>query len=62
MTRIAVCGAAGRMGKSILETCNETDGVTVTAAIEHSSSSMLGLDAFELAGLGRQGINIVDSI
>ena len=33
VTRVGVCGAAGRMGKTILEVCNETDNVEVTAAI-----------------------------
>lgn len=60
--RIGVCGAAGRMGKTILEVCNETEGVEVTAAIEYSESSMLGLDAGELAGIGKLGINITDDI
>ncbi len=60
--RIGVCGAAGRMGKTILEVCNETDGVEVTAAVEYSGSSMLGLDAGELAGIGKNGVTITDDI
>jgi dihydrodipicolinate reductase len=31
-TRIGVCGAAGRMGKTILEVCHETDGVILLRA------------------------------
>ena len=62
MTRIAVCGAAGRMGRTILEVVRDTDGVSVGAAIEHSGSNMLGMDAGEIAGLGRCGINITDNI
>ncbi len=53
MTRIAVCGAAGRMGKTILELCMDTEGVTIGAAIEQSASPMLGMDAGEVAGIGR---------
>ena len=51
--RVGVCGAAGRMGKTILEVCNETDGVEVTAAIEYGESPMLGLDAGDVAGIGK---------
>lgn len=62
MTRIAVCGAAGRMGKTIVELCHETEGVSIGAAIEHSESPMLGLDAGEVAGIGKLNIPIVNDI
>ncbi len=62
MVRVGVCGAAGRMGKTILEVCRDTDGVELGAAIEHSESPMLGLDAGDVAGIGRQNIKIVDDI
>ncbi len=60
--RVGVCGAAGRMGKTILEVCNDNEGVEVTAAIEYSGSPMLGLDAGEVAGIGKLGVNITDDI
>lgn len=60
--RVGVCGAAGRMGKTILEVCNDTDGVEVTAAIEYSESPMLGIDAGEVAGIGKLGVVISDDI
>lgn len=60
--RVGVCGAAGRMGKTILEVCNDNDGVEITAAIEYSESPMLGLDAGEVAGLGKLDVNITDDI
>ena len=60
--RIGVCGAAGRMGKTILEVCNDTEEVEVTAAIEYGGSPMLGLDAGELAGIGKIGVTITDDI
>lgn len=62
MVKVGVCGAAGRMGKTILEVCNDTEGVSVGAAIEHPESSMLGIDACEAAGLGQQGVTIVSDI
>jgi len=60
--RVGVCGAAGRMGKTILEVCNDNDEIEIAAAIEYSGSPMLGLDAGEVAGLGKLGVNITDDI
>ena len=60
--KIGVCGAAGRMGKTILEVCNEIDDINVAAAIEYKGSSMIGIDAGEQAGIGRIGVAITDDI
>lgn len=62
MVRVGVCGAAGRMGKTILEVCRDTDGVSIGAAIEHPESPMLGLDAGDVAGIGKQDVSIVGDI
>ena len=62
MTKAAICGAAGRMGKTILEVIGETDGITAGAAIEQSGSPALGLDAGEQAGIGRLGVSVTDNI
>ncbi|MGD2136773.1 MAG: 4-hydroxy-tetrahydrodipicolinate reductase [Gammaproteobacteria bacterium] len=53
MTRIAITGAAGRMGRSLIEAAHQTDGLEVTAALEHPDSSLLGSDAGDLAGIGK---------
>jgi 4-hydroxy-tetrahydrodipicolinate reductase len=60
--RVGVCGAAGRMGRVILEVCKETDGVEIGAAIEHIESPHIGIDAGELAGIGKLGIEITGDI
>ena len=60
--KIGVCGAAGRMGKTILEVCNEIDDINVAAAIEYKGSSMIGIDAGEQAGIGKIGVAITDDI
>jgi 4-hydroxy-tetrahydrodipicolinate reductase len=60
--RIGVCGAAGRMGKVILEVCKETASVEIGAAIEHVKSPQIGIDAGEVAGIGKLGIEITDDI
>jgi 4-hydroxy-tetrahydrodipicolinate reductase len=56
MTRIAITGAAGRMGRSLIEACQQTDGMEVSAALEHPDSSLLGSDAGDLAGIGKLGV------
>ena len=60
--KIGVCGAAGKMGKAILEVCKETSGIEISAAIEHPDSSKIGIDAGEVAGIGKLGIVITDDI
>ncbi len=62
MTRIAVTGAAGRMGKTLVEAVANTESAVLTAAIERPGSSMIGADAGEIAGLGKNGVNIVDDL
>jgi len=58
-TRIAVSGAAGRMGKAVVKVCNSIKDVSIGAAIEHEKSSRLGMDSGEVAGLDRNGVPIV---
>lgn len=62
MTRIAIAGAAGRMGKILIEAVNMTDGVTLSAAFERAGGSSVGMDAGELAGLGKLGVVMSDDI
>ena len=56
MRRIAVMGAAGRMGKNLIEAVNQAVGAQLTAAIDRPDSSLIGADAGELAGIGRNGV------
>jgi len=58
MIRVGIAGAAGRMGKSLIAACQESDEVTLAAALEHSDSAVLGQDAGEIAGLSRVGVPI----
>ena len=62
MTRVAVTGAAGRMGRTLIEAIHNHAELELSAAIEQPGSSILGADAGELAGLGRNGVVITDSL
>ncbi|QKT02594.1 4-hydroxy-tetrahydrodipicolinate reductase [Ectothiorhodospiraceae bacterium 2226] len=59
MTRIAIAGAGGRMGRSLIEASRLFAELTVVAATERAGSSLLGTDAGELAGVGRLGVPLV---
>ncbi len=58
--RLAVVGAAGRMGCELLKAIHETDGCVIAGAIELPGSKALGQDAGELAGLGNIGVTVSD--
>jgi 4-hydroxy-tetrahydrodipicolinate reductase len=62
MTRIAIAGAAGRMGRYLIQACHQTDGVQVTAALEQPECTLLGSDAGELAGIGKLGVVVTVDI
>ncbi len=62
-TRIGITGAAGRMGRILIEAIALSgDDVQLTAAIEHPDSSLLGADAGEVAGQGKNGVAIVSDL
>ncbi|HED36250.1 MAG TPA: 4-hydroxy-tetrahydrodipicolinate reductase [Gammaproteobacteria bacterium] len=62
MLRIAITGAAGRMGKTLIEACCQAEGCRVSAAIERTGMSLIGADAGELAGVGRLDVKLVDDV
>ncbi|MCB1614372.1 MAG: 4-hydroxy-tetrahydrodipicolinate reductase [Pseudomonadales bacterium] len=62
MIRIAVTGAAGRMGKTLIEAIAMHPYAVLAAALEHPESSLRGADAGELAGLGKNGVLIVTDL
>ncbi len=52
MTRIAIAGAGGRMGRTLIDAVNQSKACTLAAATERADSSLVGTDAGELAGVG----------
>ncbi len=62
MLNIAVTGAAGRMGRNLIQACSENANCQLGAAIEHEGSSLLGSDAGELAGVGRLDVTLVSQL
>lgn len=62
MARIAIIGGAGRMGRSLIQTCQETEGVFLAAVTERPGSPVLGQDAGELAGLSHIGLPVAEGL
>ena len=61
--RIGITGAAGRMGRTLIEAIALAGGeLELTAAIERPESTFLGADCGELAGLGRNGVAVVGAL
>ncbi len=58
MIHVAIAGAAGRMGRHLLEACHQVEGMRCTVASEHPDCPFIGADAGELAGIGRLNIPI----
>jgi 4-hydroxy-tetrahydrodipicolinate reductase len=58
ITKIGIAGAAGRMGRTLMELCAGDPGLEVTVALEHPDSPHLGLDPGLLSGSGATGIQI----
>jgi 4-hydroxy-tetrahydrodipicolinate reductase len=56
--RLVVAGAGGRMGRTVIRAIAETDGVALAGAVEGPGSAVIGRDAGELAGIGRNGITV----
>ncbi|OGP13121.1 MAG: 4-hydroxy-tetrahydrodipicolinate reductase [Deltaproteobacteria bacterium GWA2_54_12] len=61
MIRIAVSGAAGRMGKAIITSIDQNPATELTGALERADSPFIGKDTGELTGLGKNGVRITDS-
>ncbi len=62
MTRIVIPGAAGRMGRNLIDACIRTEGLTLGAATERSGHDLLGTDAGVVAGAGELGVSLVDDL
>lgn len=59
--KIAVMGAAGRMGLELVRAVCAAPRCTLSGASERPGSAALGKDAGELAGLGHLGVTVCDN-
>jgi 4-hydroxy-tetrahydrodipicolinate reductase len=62
MVEIIVCGAAGRMGSTVVRLMQQFPDLKLAGAIEFPGSPGLGKDAGEVAGVGNLGVAISDRL
>lgn len=60
--RIAIAGAAGRMGKALIEATHAASFASLTAATVRPGSSLTGADAGELASVGKLNVLLVNDL
>ena len=58
MIKVAINGAAGRMGRRLVALVTEEDDMQVVAALEGSGHELVGRDAGEIAGIGPIGVPV----
>lgn len=58
--KLAIAGAAGRMGRVLTRIIRETPGAELAGGLEPKGSPQVGTDMGELAGLGPNGVTITD--
>jgi len=62
MTRVAISGAAGRMGRNLIDACQRAEGLQLGAATERDGHDLTGSDAGLVAGVGELGVAIGDDL
>lgn len=58
--KLAIMGAAGRMGRTLIRLIHETQGCEVAGGLERPGSDALGADLGTLAGLSPLGVTVGD--
>ena len=61
MIRVAVAGAAGRMGRALIDAISDAEGLTLGAAFERAASPAVGQDAGAHMGAGASGVLVSDN-
>jgi 4-hydroxy-tetrahydrodipicolinate reductase len=62
MTRIAIAGAAGRMGRTLIEGIAAARELRLGAAIEYPGAPAVGADAGTVAGVGALGVKVTSEL
>lgn len=62
MTKIAITGAAGRMGRRIAALAIQSEQFDIVAALEAPRNEAIGRDIGELAGVGAFGVQVAEQL
>ena len=58
--KVGICGASGKMGRSIIKVVHSDKDMKLSGALEASNNPFLGKDCGVIAGIGSLGTNITD--
>jgi 4-hydroxy-tetrahydrodipicolinate reductase len=58
MIKVAVAGASGRMGRSVIRALSQSENFRLVVATESPANPNLGRDAGELCGMGNLGVTV----
>ncbi|MDO5650634.1 MAG: 4-hydroxy-tetrahydrodipicolinate reductase [Moraxella sp.] len=62
MTKIGIVGAGGRMGRMLIQAVQDNPDTVLVATIDRAGSSLVGVDAGELVGIGAIGVALTDDL
>ncbi len=62
MIRVAVAGAAGRMGRELIRSVANAEDMELASAAEAKGSTAIGKDAGTIAGLAPLGVPVLESL
>lgn len=62
MSNIAIFGANGRMGRVLVDAINQEPSSTLSGAAVRATSTLVGSDVGELAGIGKLGVLLVSDL
>lgn len=62
MMRVAITGASGRMGLTLIQAVSQAPALTLTVAIDRKDSPIMGKDTGELIGAEATGIKVTDNL
>lgn len=62
MIRVAIVGASGRMGLSLIQVVSQSPAMALTVAIDRAGSPVMGKDVGELAGTEPAGVKVTENL
>lgn len=62
MHGVVIIGAAGRMGRRLIDNVMASENLKLVGAVEYPGSPFIGQDAGMVAGCGESGVQIVDDL
>ena len=60
--KLAISGATGRMGRTLIEAAMAEPAVTISAALERGGHALVGQDVGEIAGIGAVNVELRDRV